>query len=76
MLGLLLGFLLNSGLRTYYSYLWWLSLERVGYQKANASEDEHGYPKAIYDAIGTQDNIKWLLITGDYSWGRWKPMLP
>lgn len=72
----ILGFALNTALRSYYSYLWWSAESRVTNTQINESYDHYGYPKAIYDEIGAQDNIKYILIAPDYQWHKWGLQFP
>lgn len=62
LLGLLAGFVLNSGLRSYYTYLWWTAEKTVSNSEYNRSVEKYGYPQIIFDRIGVQDNIKYTLI--------------
>jgi hypothetical protein len=70
-LGLILGFLLNSSLRTYYNYLWWSTERKITNEELNKSIEIYGYPKIINEKIGIQDNIKYILIYPSYDFGKW-----
>ena len=71
-----LGFALNSALRGYYSYIWWSAEAKVTNDQINESYEKYGYPKAIYDGIGVQDNIKYVLITPNYNFRKWGFQFP
>jgi hypothetical protein len=72
----ILGFFLNNVMRTYYSYLWWSTQAKITNELMNESFKKHGYYKIVYDKIGIQDNIKYILVYGNYTFEKWELQAP
>ena len=76
LLGIPLGFILNTGLRAYYSYAYWTTEATISDQDFNASIHEYGYPKVVNDRLGIQDYLKYPLITVHYVYKQWEIEYP
>jgi hypothetical protein len=72
LLGVILGFLLQTGLRSYHSYLWWSAEATLSNEQMNESFKEHKYYKIVGDTIGIQDNLKYILLYPAYTFQRWE----
>lgn len=75
-LAVLLGFVLNSGLRTYYSYMWWSTQAQISRDEMNASYDQNKYFKIVNDKMGIVDYLKYPLITAHYPFEKWELRFP
>ncbi len=76
LLGMLLGFLLQTGLRSYYSYLWWTAQAKLTNEQMNESFHKYKTYKIVNDTIGIQDNFKYILISPVYTFRRWQTEYP
>lgn len=75
-LGIILGFFLNTGLRAYYSYSWWSIEAKISKEEMNASYDQNKYFKIIHDKMGAVDYLKYPLMTPNYHFQRWVLTFP
>ena len=71
LIGMLLGFLLHTGLRAYYSYLWWTAESKLTNAQMNESFNKNKSYTIVNDTIGIQDNLKYILISPVYTFRRW-----
>lgn len=73
---LLLGFVLNSSIRTYYNYSWWTTEATVTNKEYNLSIEKYGYAKIIHDKMGIAKHLKYILIYGTYPYKKWEIAYP
>lgn len=76
MLAIMFGFILNSGLRTYYTYSWWSAEAKFSNNEMNESYEKYGYYKIVQDEMGIIAYLKYPLISGSYVFHRWGIQYP
>lgn len=69
---ILFGFVLNTGLRTYHSYVWWSTEATVSNEEYNKEFTPEHPTKAIDSKLGWKDNIKYLIAYPDYTFQKWE----
>ena len=75
-IGILLGFLLNSAARTYWNYSWWKAEGKLTNEQMNKSYEKHGYYKIVIDTMGSAKYLQYPLITMSYSFRKWEVQYP
>ena len=61
LLGILLGFALNSGLRAVHNYLWWSTEWKISNTDMNESFREHGYYKVVEERQPVITVLRYML---------------
>lgn len=62
LLGILLGFALNSGLRAVHNYLWWSTQWKISNADMNESFRKHKYYKVVEERRPVIAVLKYLLV--------------
>lgn len=75
-IGLMLGFLLNTATITYFNYSWWTAEATVTDAEYNLSIDTYGYAKVVQDKMGLSAYLKYPLLTPTYSFREWGVSYP
>lgn len=68
-IGILLGFVLNSGLRTFYSYIWW---KADAVCEKNTASDLKKEFSCVYENLDLVDNVKYILGYPGYDFQKWQ----
>lgn len=62
LLGILLGFILNSGLRSLHDHLWWKTEASISNEDMNRSHKQYGYYQVIEERQPVVLVLKHLLV--------------